>query len=336
MAADIINMPAEVWTLLSSDSVSFQGLNNQDYFFTEGTELPTFDPRVPGSGAYNIGRAFILYKHDKLDGNMYVYAKHGQGLNVAIGPYPLEHTENQNKISPPVDLFFIKAKSAPDSLAVATTLDDITITVNNGGVFTVGDYIGIFDGAVNRFYFGEVLIIAANVLTVDTPLDYAYSIGEPVLPTTRDLNVDGSVIPQVFTIAAVSGGVATLEVDICRLMIQMFTDTVPQLSDFGDITDGLTRGLVLRENNGFVYNIWNVKDNGDFAHLAYDLEVYLASNPAQGQNGLAVRYTLNGQDKHDVAVRVGGGKTLQIIVQDDLTDIGKFRVIGEGSIAEFS
>ena len=97
---------------------------------------------------------------------------------------------------------------------------------------------------------------------------------------------------------------------------------------------GLTNGIVLRVVNGRTWNIWDVHLNAEFANLAYDYQTFLATNPAQGVNGLAVRYTFAGQDKHGVAVRLEPGDSLQLVIQDDLSDLVSFRIIAEGHIVQ--
>jgi hypothetical protein len=236
----------------------------------------------------------------------------------------------QDQTSIPVDFFFTQIKGPPTTVAVATAIDDRTVTVTSAAGCAVGDYFGMFnadDVNNNRSYFGTIQSIAGNVLTLDTPIDFAFQVGNTAACFTREMNVDGSVTPQYFSVQI--GSAATQSVDITRIMISMITDTAPNLVLFGDLLS-LTNGLVLRRVDGTMHNIWNVKNNGEIANLCFDYDPSLATNPAQGQNGAKFRYTFAGQDKHGVAIRLEPGDRLEAIIQDSLLGLLQFRIIAEG------
>jgi len=233
----------------------------------------------------------------------------------------------------PVDLFFIKLKNLA-TLAVNAVIDSRLLVVTDSTGIVIGDWLGVFSGAVaNQFYFGEVLAVAGNNITVDSPLDFAFEAGDQMVNTTRDLNVDGSITPQTFEVRG-PGQVSGQAVDITRIMIQMTCDNAPDFGKFGDIVNGLTNGVVLRQNNGVLKNIWNIKLNLELANYAYDYTVYDASNPAQGVHGIAVRYTFGGRDKHGTNIRLFPGETLELIIQDNLSTLLSFRIIAEGRLIQ--
>jgi hypothetical protein len=240
-----------------------------------------------------------------------------------------------DQVTPFNDFYFLQAIGAPTTLTAATLVEDppttpgTIISVASVTNISIGNLLVIVSGisGEERFYIGEVIAINALDVTLDNPMDFAFQIGDSVVSTTRDLNVNGSITPQVFEIRAGGAG-STIQLDITRLIMQCLTDTPVDLSKFGDIAGGLTYGMLLRENNGRLLNKWNVKTNGDLAILAYDWDPTAASNPVQGQDGFKWRYTLAGQDKHGVAFRVGPNSTLQLIIQDDLTSIDLLHCIG--------
>jgi len=237
----------------------------------------------------------------------------------------------QDQTSPPLDLFFTQLIGSPTTLAQDSFINNITVNVTSASSISVGTYLGIFAGSeADRFYFGEVLNINGNIITLDTPLDFNYTAGSPVIASTRNLNIDGSGTTQIFSIRG-SGENSTLEIDITRIMISLETDGPVDLDKFGDLTK-LENGIVLRRTNGDTRNIWNVKSNGEIANLCYDYDPHLATNPSQGQNGVNFRYSFAGQDKHGVAVRIGPGESLELLIQDDLTGLESFRIIAEGHI----
>lgn len=237
----------------------------------------------------------------------------------------------QDQTTVPFDFFFVQDKGVPTTVNVETAVDDNSVTVASSAGCLVGDYFGMFNAdnaSDNRSYFGTILSIAGNVLTLDTPIDFAFQVGDTAACFTRELNVTGTVSnPEYFAVEV--GPNATQSIDITRIMVSMTTDTVPNLVKFGDL-DALTNGLVLRRINGRTNNIWNIKTNGELANLCFDYDPYVATNPQQGENGAKFRYTFAGQDKHGVAVRLEPGDKLEAIVQDDLSGLLGFRIIAEG------
>jgi hypothetical protein len=246
----------------------------------------------------------------------------------------------QDQTTPPIDYFFSQVKGPPTTLAVETAIDDMTVTVADATGCAIDDYFGLFnadDTQDNRVYFAEIKGISGNILTLDTPLDFDFKVGDTAACFSRELGVDGSVTTQIFSIQV--GPNATQSIDINRIMISMVTDTAVSLSKFGDLAK-LTNGLVMRRVNGTTNNIFNVKDNGEIANLCFDYDPYTTANLNQGQHGAKFRYTFNGQDKHGVAVRINPGDSLELLIQDDLRLLGElgttaqFRVVGEGHFVD--
>jgi hypothetical protein len=246
----------------------------------------------------------------------------------------------QDQTTTPIDYFFSQIKGAPTTVAVETAIDDKTVTVASAAGCSIGDYFGCFnadDQEDNRVFFATILDIDGNDLSLDTPLDFDFKVGDTAACFTRDLGVNGSVTTQIFSIQV--GSNATQSIDINRIMISMVTDNAVSLAKFGDLPK-LTNGLVLRRVNGFTNNIFNVKDNGEIANLCFDYDPYTTANLQQGQHGAKFRYTFNGQDKHGVAIRLNPGDSLELLVQDDLRLLGElgttaqFRVVGEGHFVD--
>lgn len=210
-----------------------------------------------------------------------------------------------------------------------------TITVTNTTGFTAGKYIIIFDTISSNFsFYTQIGAPAGNVITLDTPLDYAYPIGATVSATITDMSVNGSVTPQVFGLrgADTPPGVE-VTVDITRIIFYCVAASAVDLTKFADIA-ALTRGLVLRKRNTVVENIFNVKSNAELAGLMYDFSVSAATNPVQGVDGFVARLTFSGQEKIGVAIRLPIGEDLEFIVQDNLSGITLFKVVAEGHVID--
>lgn len=250
-----------------------------------------------------------------------------------------------NKKDDPIDIS-IQDQSTPTVIAkfnkviTSTTLTEDAeintniIVVTSATSIVVGTYIILFDITGVRYGFYTATVVNGTTITLDTPLDYDYPAGTNVDVTVTNLNVDGSVTPQTFGLRGlgVAPGVS-ITVDVTRLIFHATTDTAVDLTKFADIA-ALTKGLVCRRRNGTIYNIFNVKTNGELAGIMYDFTVEQAINPQQGQDGFTARLTFAGQNKMGVVIRLPLGDDLELIVQDDLTGIALLEVVAEGHILE--
>ncbi len=241
----------------------------------------------------------------------------------------------QNQFTPFNDFYFIQANGAPTTLTSAisdpesapTRFIDVASVVN----ISIGDWLGIFSGSIGseRYYFAEVMDINVLQLEMQTLIDYPFPIGAVVLSTTRDMNVDGSVTPQIFQIQAGSP-TGKLAIDITRVLVECQTASAVDLSKFGDIIGGLTYGMYLRsKENGTFRNKAIIRLNSEFGLFALDWKPFATTNPVQGQDGFLWRFTINGPDKHGVTNRIIGNiNTLHWVIQDNQTAINLLRSVG--------
>ena len=225
-------------------------------------------------------------------------------------------------------LYVVKFSNVVAETVTTSTnsLDDYVINVNSATGFVVGQYLTIYNPTANRVFFAEVLAINTLAITLDRPLDFPFASGSDVTVGSTNMNVDGSVTPQIFGVRNPITTDITLEIDISRLMFSMLTASTPQLSDFGDITNGITRGVQIRRVDGTYQNIINFKTNMELKEILYDLQIQTAANNAQ--DGLTARFNLTNLEQ---VVRIGAGEDLQVVIQDDLTSLTSFTMIAEGS-----
>lgn len=207
-------------------------------------------------------------------------------------------------------------------------LNDRNIIVDDGSVFSGGDRIALVDGT--RIYGAFVQTVVSQNLTLDTPLDFNYSVGSTAVRLTRNLNIDGSVTPQIFQI----GTVANVTLDITRIIFSLTDSTAGDDSTFGGCP-ALTNGVVLRFMDGATYNIFNIKTNGELSKIAGGDFTY-AERAGPGEFGFNARFTFNGQDKLDSVIEIKEGEMLQIIIQDDLTCLNNFNIVAEGNTDIFT
>lgn len=186
------------------------------------------------------------------------------------------------------------------TLSAAGTIDDTSITVTSATGFAVGKYVTMYSVSANRFYVGYVLGVAGSIISLDTPLDFAYQIGDFVTSGITNMAVNGE------------------------------TDTLGELGEFGDIT-ALIKGVVFRKKDGVHRNIFNVKTNAEMKALMYDFELISSGGP-QSPDGFSGRFTLS---KLGAVLEIKPGEDVQLIIQDDLSALSKFEIIVEGHIRDY-
>jgi hypothetical protein len=237
----------------------------------------------------------------------------------------------QDQDTPPVDLFFTNPIGVPTALTNAVAINDTSFDVDSVANISVGNYLGIFSGtsAEGRFLFAEVLTVVSNTVTIDTPIDFAFSAGDPVISTSREMNVNGAITAQTFSVTNGSTS-SVITIDITRIMFSMTLGTAGDDGKFGNITS-LTNGIVFRRTNGDIRNVFNVKNNGELRALCFDL-TYPIRSGGGGDFGMGARYTFAGQDKHGVVLRLHPGDSLDVIIQDDLTGLSSYRMVAPGHI----
>ena len=233
----------------------------------------------------------------------------------------------QDQTSRALDLKFLLSQGQ-DTLSVQADPEDTTITLTDSTGFVDGNVIGIFCPCGDFFFGTQIGAPSGNIVTLDTPIDVIYEVGSNVIRATDNMAVDGSLTTQVFQIGPV-GATAETEVDITRLMGYLEDATAMDEAKFGGIT-ALTNGIVLRVNDTVITNIWNIKSNGDFGLICFDTE-YTTKAPA-GVFGFRFRNTYAGQDKHGVTIRLYPGDKLELLVQDDLTDLLQFNMMAQGHV----
>ena len=218
---------------------------------------------------------------------------------------------------------------AETTLTSVTSIDGLTITVDSVVGVSVGDLATIYSVNDNRVYFSLILAINGNVLSLDSNLDFAFSIGDFVSIGKVEMNVNGSVTPQIYGVRNPTNQDIPLVVDISRILFAILAGSPVDLSKFGDIDGGITRGLLVRKVDSVNRNIFNVKTNAEFKNLMFDVGIELAKGNAQA--GITGRFSFAGQDKLGAVIRLKANEDLQIIVRDDLTSLESFTMIAQGS-----
>lgn len=228
----------------------------------------------------------------------------------------------------PVIILPLSKMTNTTTLSIPAIKDAYSFTVTSVTGSADKAFICICDSTTGRIFWGHQIGVAVgNVISVDRPLPFAFGTGVEVFFGTHNMNVNGATTTQTFCLRP-GNNTVPVTIDITRIMIVMLTDSAVSLAKFGDIP-ALTKGITLRHVNGATNNILNIKSNVELAGMAFDFNVFEASNPVQGQDGLVSRLTFS---KMGAVIRVGAGEDLELLINDDLSALGKFNIIAEGSV----
>lgn len=167
------------------------------------------------------------------------------------------------------------------------------------------------------------------LLTLDTPLDFAFTTTGGCSVRTVNMAVQGSLASPITFSLSPSGLSEDIQWDITRhMMIFQGEGTGAQspdvdMSNFGT-QDPLVNGMVWRKVNGTTKNFFNAKTNAELKNRMYDVDI----NPADrfGLFTTSCRRSYAGQDKNGVVVRLENNldpalaDRYDVIFQDDMTD----------------
>lgn len=225
---------------------------------------------------------------------------------------------------------YVHRHTDQSTLSVAASAGDHQITLVSAADFIVGEYVHLGDiPSTTEPVHPEIVGKLSNVLTLDRPIDNSYPIGANVSQSVIDLTTgtDAASIasPVVSRFAAQAGSV----VHITRLLFDMTHATAPDDSKFGGILR-LTNGVVIRTHiDGITRTLSNWKDNGDIKLDMYDVEY--TDKAGGGLHGTSGRESF---DSVEVAIRLDAdrGDYVEVLVQDDLTNLSSFKVKLQGHI----
>lgn len=217
--------------------------------------------------------------------------------------------------------------------------DVVTLNITTTGATPV---VGNFIFAKEGMFFTQVEIttvtpVAGNDYDVgiSIPLDHVYTVAADVTLQNCNMNVDGSSTPVEFSVTPL-GSEAGTEWDITRMIISMTHTSQGDDGLFGNLA-ALTNGVYFRIEDGTNYNLFNAKENADFAMEGYDI-AYPARSGGGGTAGTRARITFNGQDKRGVVLRLAAdsGDKFLSSVRDNLTGLTSHRVKVQGQLADNS
>lgn len=233
----------------------------------------------------------------------------------------------------PVGLNFIRPLGAQTQLKEVANPDTYTIEVDNTTGFVNNNYLGIFCPTGEYCFAEQYGAPAGDVITINTPLQCSFPVDCNVLNFTREMAVDGTAGPggrTVFQVGPVGAG-AGVTVEITRILGVILDNLAMDDSKFGGISE-LAKGCILRKNNGQYFNYSTFKTNGELA-ISSGKPMSYTDKGGAGAYSAAFCLSIAGQGNHGVAIRLEPGDILEMIIQDDLSDLLSFKMMAQGHIA---
>ncbi|MCK4789206.1 MAG: hypothetical protein KAV87_36020, partial [Desulfobacteraceae bacterium] len=178
----------------------------------------------------------------------------------------------------------------------------------------------------------EIINVVGDTITVSTPWSRTFPIGTVIGLGDPNMNALGSLVaPVVFNIDPS----AVQKIDITRIILTFTDNSSMDFTTFGSLAV-LLNGCTIRykSEDGTFINLFNWRDNGELIERSFDHS--FQSKVGGGSFGFVARSTWAGPSKRGVVLRIDGLLTeeIQIVVQDDLTALDKFRVIAQGHIVQ--
>lgn len=230
----------------------------------------------------------------------------------------------QDQFTEEVNIYFHIDKLTT-ALTNDTAIDDIDITVDSVVGVIAGYIIVIYEG--ERKFQSIVKSILGNVITMVSPLDFAFTAGAIIHFGIFNLAVNGSVTPQIAHFMTPPD----VKYDIYTINFFITDDAAMDSAKFGGIP-ALTNGILLKHKNGKIKNLMLVYNNHGFSEQGCTIE-YDPKAPA-GVYGFEAKK--NYKVVSGVSLRLVGSTDddLEIIIQDDLTDLKSFTATVQGHVVE--
>lgn len=210
-------------------------------------------------------------------------------------------------------------KLADIKLSSDTAIDQYVINLVAGHGVEAGNIICLRQDS--RYYQGVAVSVNVNAISLNEPLDYAFTTIANAYRSSDNMNVDGSSAPVIFS-AVPPPNTAW---DIQQIILSIVDGTAMDDGKFGGISE-LPRGVVLRKKNGTYKNALYARSNGEFSVKGAKIQ-YNDRAGGTGVYGITV-YT-DMKDVFGTVIRVDADESdeIQLIVQDDLTELSSFLAV---------
>lgn len=253
---------------------------------------------------------------------------YGNQINSVGGAINVHQADVHNVV---INQYIHQDTAVVTTIAVQTSIGDVSFTVADSTGFVAGSFIHINTTTIETTH-PEIISVVGNVITVDRPLDRVHFVGDIIDKVFIDMAFAGQVgtlaAPQIYVGEPPPGEVW----HITRLLFSMIHGTAGDLGLFGNLA-ALTNGVVIRSKvSGQFGTLTNWKINGDIKTDMYDVDFDPRSG-GQGNFGTSGRGSFS---RTGAVLRLDGnqGDQFQVLVQDDITDLGFFAMKIQGHLED--
>lgn len=229
----------------------------------------------------------------------------------------------------PINEYFLRLLGTITTLTANSAAGATSITVASVAGLSVDDYIQIRNGTIERS-FPQIKAIVGSVLTLDRPLDNAFSIGDEVETISFSMNVVGTISSPISYKLALDIGETQ---HVLGFTLGMVHTGAGDNSMFGDIVGGLANGVVFRRYDGATglfstLTVW--KTNGSFVIDTYSLRY--DDKAGGGKNATTADGRIKDRSGAIIRIDKSAGDYLELLIQDDLTPLAAFTMKAQGHI----
>ena len=318
----ILDVPANTWVDVATLSGSLDGVINN----SGSSVLKVFESEIKPDDAVSEGA--------KINPNQsYTYAAlsttavwiRSATVSGQMSVFP--HAGNVSTINQLLSRRLIPDVSTSPSVPIAQ--GDTSITLVSSAGFVEGGALRIQEAGIFETYTYTITSpVVGNAITVDAPVGRPYSTAAEVIAVEENIaSLAGTIAnPVIYSLAVPEGEDWVLT----SFVFELSHDTAGDNSTFGDISGGLTNGILFRgvDDIGQVANFVNWKTNGDISLSSETFEYTDKAGPGVfGTRGFGTMVS----NIADVG-NIGGisVRNVQLVVQDDLTTLPLAKLLFKG------
>jgi len=232
-------------------------------------------------------------------------------------------TVAQDNTSQQVNLYLNKELSV-FVLSGIQTIGSFTLNVESGHGIVLGTYSQYVciqqedtERKILRFFQARIVSVGATTLEVSRPIDFAFDPAKVLCSRATRVNMSGEVgttaSPVIYRIAPKYGAW-----HIYQLHFSFFSPSgTMDDGTFGTIAK-LTYGITIRRNDGYLYNIINIRSNGELLGYGESSPGYSPKPPAGTGAGFTGTISLKDGNGSVPMLKASDEGSLEVVIPESL------------------
>jgi len=215
------------------------------------------------------------------------------------------------------------------TLSIAASAGDYQLNFTDASSFSIGDELQITDVNFESMFF-TILDIVANLVTIDTPVNFGHAIGTEVIKIYTNIAETGLTTgaslsaPVVFTSHVPVG----MFVHVTSMTVVMTDTSAMDFTKFGGLV-ALVNGCVLRaQSGGRQGHYTNWKSNFDMDSDAFP--VHYQEKTGGGEYGLSAVYQIKEFTGSIVFLDGALNDRFEMLVRDAIDGLTNFKIKLQG------